>query len=437
MLPAFHVALYNSFMESRLRGDNHTDTRERNSRLVLRALITYGPLSRRQISELSGLAPGTISGLVNRFIEQGLLLTVGSDRPAVSRGGPSQQLLDFNPSGAAVLGIAIGVYGRSVSLIGPRGDIRGHAISIDYSTQPPMDDQLDWIATTSKRLIEESGIPIASIVGAGVGAEGFVDPANEEGSLVPYGSGEQILIGQELENRLGVPVFIANSRHAEAAGEIWFGRGRTVDQFLYVSIGTTIGATVVINQEVQRGYRQLGGGIGHVVVRPDGAACICGKRGCLETIAGAWAVRIGGQAAVRARQSSRMAELCAGIPEMLTAEFVSQAAGEGDSAAGDVLGDAAEALGSVLAPVIATLGPEMVILQGAIPRLGGEAFLGPFRRTVAELGFPVPEAAPQIVLTELIKHATELGAAALALDRFFFSPQLAQRGNSAELASFR
>ena len=213
--------------------------------------------------------------------------------------------------------------------------------------------------------------------------------------------------------------------------------GRGLTSFVYLFLGGGIGAGLFLDGQLYKGSRSNAGEIGHMIAVSNGLPCVCGKRGCLETIAGAWAVRIAGQAAVRTRQSPRMAELCAGIPEMLTAEFVSQAAGEGDPAASAVLGDAAEALGTVLAPVIATLGPEMVILQGAIPRLGGDAFLGQFRRTVAEIGFPVPEATPQIVLTDLLKHATELGAAALALDRFFFSPQLAQRGNTAELSTFR
>ena len=415
-------------MEARLRGDNHTDTRERNRRLVLRALTTYGPLSRRQISELSGLVPGTISGLVNQLIGEGMLVTIGTDRPAVSRGGPSQQLLDFNPQGVAVIGIALGVYGRIVSLYGPRGELRGDELSIDYSHRPSIDDQIEWIAATTSRLTEESGIPASAIVGAGVGAEGVVNARIGDESFVPYGTWQQLPVGQELERRLGMPVIVANACHAEAAGEIWFGRGRTVDQLLYVSIGTTIGAAAVIEHEVQRGYLQLAGAIGHVVVDPDGVECVCGKRGCLETIAGAWAVRMAGQAAVRARQSPRMTELCAGNPEMLTAEFVAQAACDGDPGAIEILLTAASALGKVLAPIVTALGPEMVILQGDIPRCGSTAFRERVRAEIAAIGYSAPGATPQIVQTELPFSATALGAAALALDHFFFSPQLAKRG---------
>jgi predicted NBD/HSP70 family sugar kinase len=422
-------------MESRLRGDNHSDTRERNRRLVLRALTTYGPLSRRQISELSGLVPGTISGLVNHLIEEGILITAGTDRPAVSRGGPSQQLLDFNPKGVAALGIALGVYGRIVSLYGPRGEMLGDDISIDYSRRPSIEDQIDWIATTSQRLIAESGIPASAVVGAGVGAEGVVNAQIGEESFVPYGGWEQLPVSQELERRLGMPVIVANACHVEAAGEVWFGQGRTVDQLLYVSIGTTIGATAVIQQEVQRGYRQLAGAIGHVVVDPNGVECVCGKRGCLETIAGAWAVRMAGQAAVRAKQSPRMTELCAGNPDMLTAEFVAQAACEGDPAAVEIVLVAASALGKVLAPLVTALGPEMIILQGEIPRCGSTGFRDAIRAEIEAIGYSAPGAAPLIAQTELPFSTTALGAAALALDHFFFSPQLVTRGKSSPTAA--
>ena len=72
---------------------------------------------------------------------------------------------------------------------------------------------------------------------------------------------------------------------------------------------TTIGCAAVIKQEVQRGDHQFAGAIGHVVVRPGGEQCICGKRGCLETVAGEQAVRAAGQAAARDGRSPRLVEL--------------------------------------------------------------------------------------------------------------------------------
>jgi len=138
---------------------------------------------------------------------------------------------------------------------------------------------------------------------------------------------------------------------------------------------------------------------------------------------------------VRAKQSPRMAELCAGNPDMLTAEFVAQAACEGDPAAVEIVLVAASALGKVLAPLVTALGPEMIILQGEIPRCGSTEFRDAIRAEIEATGYSAPGAAPAIAQTELPFSTTALGAAALALDYFFFSPQLATRGKSSPAAA--
>jgi predicted NBD/HSP70 family sugar kinase len=422
-------------MDTPLRGDNHNDTRERNTRLVLRALMTYGSMSRRQISALSGLAPGTISNLVNNLIERGVLLTVGTERTEGSRGGPSHVLVDFNPQGIAVLGVSLGIYSKSVALFDPRGQVHGHAFTVDLdpSAEATPGQELDWVVETARRLMQESGLPASAVVGVGVGAEGVVDPVAGVRTLVPYRGWRGLAVGRELEERLGMPVVVANSVHAAAAGEVRFGRGRHVDSLVYVLAGTTVACAAVINKEVLRGHDQFAGAIGHVVVRPDGEQCICGKRGCLETVAGERAVRAAGQEAVRTGRSSRLVELSAGHPEAITVQLVAQAAREGDPAAAGLLADAAVALGSVLATVVTLLGPELIVVQANLARFGGEAFLGPLERTIGELAFTGPDAQPPVVQAAVSADGDEPGAAVLALDRFFFSPQLVGRGRSLDL----
>ena len=420
-------------MRTQLRGDNHADTRERNLRMVLRSLSTYGPLSRRQISELSGLAPGTISGLVGDLLERGILVTAGLDRPAQSRGGPSMTLLDFNPAGVAVIGAALGVYGRAVNLCDPRGHVLAHRYLVDYTTRGDIETQIEWIAQTALELIDGHGLTRSAIIGIGVGAEGRVVPHTGNGSIIPYGDWREYPIERELERMTGLPVVIASAIHADAAGEIWFGAGTGVDHWLFVSIGTTLGVAAAVGNKIVRGHGNLGGDFSHIVVNPGGPRCICGKRGCLETVAGVQSIRAFGQEFVRTGVLTSMTDLCGGDAASLTSEMVAQAAGEGDPAAVRIISRAASYVAKAIAPVVASIGPEVIVLHGEVPRRSAHVMLDVINEEIAKLGLQPGSISPKVAHSRIsYPPGTELGGAALALDRFFFTPQLVERGSPGE-----
>lgn len=423
---------HNGCMRTNLRGDNHSDTRERNLRMVLRSLSRYGPLSRRQISELSGLAPGTITGLVGDLIERRILVAAGAERTPGSKGGPSRILLDFNADGVAVFGVAVGVYGRGVTLCGPRGDVLGHRYSLDYSARTTFEEQVDWIARSVNELIEERGLPKSAVLGIGVGAEGRVIARSGGDAIVPYGESDEYPIARRLEAKTGLPAVVVSAIHADTFGEIWFGAGKGIGQLLCVSVGTTIGVSAVIRHEVARGHNDLGGDFSHVVVDPGGTPCICGKRGCLEAVAGVQSVRRQGQDVVRSSARTIMRELCNDDPEQLTSELVALAAGQRDPEASAIIARAGRYIAEAIAPVVAAFAPEAVVLLGEVPRRSKEQMMAVVADGIAEFGLRPGQIAPTVITgTVDVPPGTALGAAALALDRFFFSPQLAHRGMQA------
>jgi predicted NBD/HSP70 family sugar kinase len=372
-----------------------------------------------------------MSNIVNQLLDEGWLVTAGTERVAGSRGGPAQTLIDFNPRGVFVLGAAIGVTSRSISLVGPRGDVLTHARIYDFSARGVDQNALDWLVREGKRLIAESGIQASAILGIGIGVE------------FPSGIGDA-RIQQEAENQLvgrirgafeagfGLPTAIVSGARAEAAGEVWFGGSRDVDALMYVAVGSTIDCIHVYKQELLHGTHPPRGALGHIVVRPGGLECSCGKRGCLETIAGDKAIREAGRAAIRDGRGSLLLKLCQGNPERLNADHVARAAASGEAASVEIVSDAAVALGLAIAPIVTTFTPEAIVIQGDLMAFGGDAFLTPLSQTIQAFGGLPSESRPPISKSDLFEHATEIGAAAFALDRFFFSPQLVARGSNPE-----
>jgi glucokinase len=86
----------------------------------------------------------------------------------------------------------------------------------------------------------------------------------------------------QMEGLLGLPVSLENDANVAAYGEMSMGAARDVQDFVYVSIGTRVGAGLVINRRVYQGAGGFAGELGHIAVDPEGKKCFCGGTGCLE-----------------------------------------------------------------------------------------------------------------------------------------------------------
>ena len=86
-----------------------------------------------------------------------------------------------------------------------------------------------------------------------------------------------------LRERWGVPVLIDDDAKTAALGEYWFGAGSSVESLLYLSVGSGVGAGLIVRGKLYRGTHELAGEIGHTTLDLDGPPCECGNRGCLET----------------------------------------------------------------------------------------------------------------------------------------------------------
>src|SRR5437588_483201 len=129
----------------------------------------------------------------------------------------------------------------------------------------------------------QDGIDPAQIVGAGVGLPGPVDrKSGRIGSAVILPGWAGLEARRELERRLGLHVEMDNDANLGALAEASFGAGRGLADIVYVRLGSGLGAGFVLGGRLHRGATGLAGEIGHVQVRPDGAVCRCGNRGCLE-----------------------------------------------------------------------------------------------------------------------------------------------------------
>jgi glucokinase len=204
----------------------------------------------------------------------------------------------------------------------------------------------------------------------GVSFGGPVDAAHGLVRLSHHVPGwEDAPLRDQLQAEFGVSASVDNDANVAALGEWKFGAGQGCASLLYVTVSTGVGGGWVLNGRVYSGADGMAGEIGHVVVRPGGMECVCGKRGCLEPEACGRAIAN----KMRQRlQSGATSEAFKSPAEWdsITGQAVAQAAHTGDALAQAVMDDAARMLGAGLGGAINLMNPERIVLGGGVTKAG-------------------------------------------------------------------
>lgn len=169
-----------------------------------------------------------------------------------------------------------------------------------------------------------------------------------------------------------VPVAITNDANAAALGELKFGAGKGMRDFIVITLGTGLGSGIIANGELVYGHDGFAGELGHTTVDPDGRECGCGRKGCLETYASASGIcRTVFDLLAQRRVES---ELRAVTFRDLTARMISDAARRNDPIALEAFEEAGRVLGLKLADAVAHTSPEAIILFGGLAAAGDLIF---------------------------------------------------------------
>jgi len=254
----------------------------------------------------------------------------------------------------------------------------------------------------------------ASAVGAGVagqcGSSGIV-------ARGPDFWWEDVDLKAELEKGTGLRAVARNDVIMATVGEWRHGAGRGARDMVCVMVGTGIGGGAVVDGRLATGRSGYAGHFGHVLVDPSGPECSCGRRGCVEALAG------GKRVAMRARmvmgsgdgRAAILRRMCGGDPERIDARMVARAAAEGDEACLELRDSMASALIRGTASIVNSFDPEVVVMGG--PVLTGFPKLWEMVRDgLRDEVLPPLRPFENVKQAELGDLAGAIGAASLALN---------------------
>ena len=262
--------------------------------------------------------------------------------------------------------------------------------------------------------VSAAKIPWAKIRAVGVGVPGAFDPQAETVWAPNLPGWSKVRLKHLLERALGRPVWVESDRNVQALAEAWLGLGARsrVQNLVFLTVGTGIGAGIISEGRLIAGAHGVSGAVGWMVIdrqwQPEYA-----RLGCFEALGAGPAVARLGKLAWEKHPSSSIGVLAGGNAGGITAEVVAAAARRGDAAARQVLEEIGANLGLGVAGMVSLLNPEVVVLGGGLAG-AGNLLLAPLRRAVRKWGQPLARRQVRIVISGLGEDAGILGAARYA-----------------------
>ena len=364
--------------------------------VVLDLLSRSAPLSRAELTRLTGLSRGTVSGVVRDLVDEGLVDEVAPPTP--ERGGRPPMLLRLAGVPGVLVGVDVGHRHVRVAVADLAATLLAeHVVSLAVDHAPT--EVLDTAAAMVTRCLSEAGAASAAVVGVGLGVPGPVDPRTGLISSPILPSWVGLRPAAELSGRLGTDVRADNDANVGALGELEHGAARGLRDVVYVKVSGGIGSGIVLGGRLHRGVSGIAGELGHVRVDDDGPVCRCGNRGCLETLVGA---------------STLVDLLQPAYADPLTLERVLDLARAGDAGVTRILDDAGRSIGRVLADMSNHLNPAAIVVGGVVGE--SEALVRGIRDSVERYAQPDTASSLRVLAGALGERAGVMGALALARD---------------------
>lgn len=341
-----------------------------------------GELTRAQLRSLTGLSRTALSEITATLIADGVVTTApAADSGPRGRGRPAE-LLRLAASAGRVLGVDFHHRRVRAVVVNAAQQVIGSAAR-PYQAGAAWPDRIALALDMLDELVaDDSGVRLGALERIGVGVTGPL-PAVEDAAGERRPSEPTAEVTGAFTDRFGVPVLVDNNTRLTALGEATRGAAAGVADLIYVQLSYGVGGGLVLGGRLVRGTAGTAGEVGHVPVEPDGPACACGGRGCLEQYASLPPVmaRAGftdtspdgarafldavtdptaprhRAAVASARDAGRyLGHVLAGLCNMLSPQLV-VIGGELGRAAGDVIGDAVrgELRTHVLAPALRRL----------------------------------------------------------------------------------
>ncbi len=373
---------------------SQSSLREANRARLVESLKRHGRLTQVELAGSTGLSPATVSNIVKELTASGLLHT-----SITSRSGRRATLVSL----ARQLGLVAGVHFSSRQLHIAIADATRTVVTqttLPLALDHRHDAELDRLSILLGDMMETLGGSVSDLLAVGLALPAPIDPRTGMVSTPGLLRGwEGVDVAESLTARIGVPVFVDSEANLAGLAEAREGSGRNASSSVFIRVGHTISAGLIVGGDLFRGVNGKAGQIGHVTIDENGPMCRCSNRGCLETYAGGPA----------------LLSLFPPSEGMQRLRDLIQASDAGDGSSRRVIADAGRHIGIAVASLCNLFDPELIIVGGELGE-AGEILMAPMRHSLERTALASATGLPEIVGASFGGWAETRGAITIALD---------------------
>lgn len=276
---------------------------------------------------------------------------------------------------------------------------------------------IERIARCVQDAVDEADLNLKQVRGVGLGAPGAVDQHSGTVIFAPNLDWREVALKKELEDHLGVPVFVENDCNVGMLG-VYVAELKSKPRCVVgIFVGTGIGGGLVMNGELYRGSSHTAGELGHMVLDVDGPKCKCGNKGCFEALASRTAIFQQIKNGVKEGQKTVLTEMLGDSLEDLRSGDLRKAIRRGDKFVDRVVEQAAEYMGIAVGNLVNILNPDVVVLGGGVIEALADEVMGIVVEVARDCILTGTSKEVEIIASTLGDNAGITGGAVLAKHR--------------------
>ncbi len=312
-------------------GVNMLDVKKQNRGAILHLIYESGGISRKEIAHALGLTPAAITMIAGELLEEGLIFQ-SEEEKITNRKGRREILLKISGCRYAALGVCITRHQFRLLCMDFNNEILFEDIvyTADCRGKAPL--ILQKLTEIIKQMVQEYDIlRTKSIVGIGVSINGIVDSANGVSvNTFHVWEDQNVPVAAILEEALSVPVLLTNNICSLTHGESIMTKKEMKGSLFFIKYGPGLGAAHSLDSASSSVFNYKAIQLGHVISEPNGAPCVCGNQGCLETILHYDSIINALRALLREKRTPILWEMAEGEPSRINMPMIIEAYDAGE-----------------------------------------------------------------------------------------------------------
>ena len=380
-------------------------------RTIIRLLHRNGNTTAPELSKKLKISLPNCLSILSDLIDSGFIENIGVGE---SSGGRKPTLYGLSKDKCYVIACDVARFSASMAILNCDNKFVTPIIQIETDID---DDQfIEKLFVAAGKLISEYQIPNEKIFGLGVDMPGLID--SKCGVNYTIKKEKYQNVGNQLALRFKKLIYIDNDARMHAYGEYCFGAAKGYENAVVIHWSWGLGLGIFVNGMLYSGNNGFAGELSHIPIVENGDLCICGKRGCLETIASSNTIL------KRIKQGISQGEISSVInkfhnnPDSISPEDVIAAARLGDEFSISILNEIGIGMGKGLSYIIQLLNPEIIVLSGPIAK-ANQYVLSPIQQSLNRLCLEKISGNTNIIISDQGDFSALLGTSEMVLQRIF------------------